>query len=162
MQIGVSINNIQPDVWRRLVLPVDWNLEHLHLGIHDAFNWRNYHLYEFRIGGLRYGHVEILTEDAADKDSRVFDQSEVRLLDFQQGAIFSYPYDFGNGWRHDVAVEEFLTITAPPRHESCVGGEMARPPEDVGGVSGYERLGDHCRPGRSLICRNHSVVRRLV
>ncbi|MEN3149790.1 hypothetical protein ABCW43_21040 [Neorhizobium sp. IRAMC:178] len=23
-----------------------------------AFNWWNYHLYEFRIGGLRYGDVE--------------------------------------------------------------------------------------------------------
>ncbi|WP_246670613.1 plasmid pRiA4b ORF-3 family protein [Agrobacterium sp. ICMP 6402] len=117
-----------------------WNLEHLHLGIQAAFNWWNYHLYEFRIGGLRYGDVEILTEDATDDDPRVFDQSEVRLMDFEQGAVFSYHYDFGDGWRHTVAVEEFLTLTATPKHGSCVAGERARPPEDVGGVSGYERF----------------------
>ncbi|WP_441942947.1 IS1096 element passenger TnpR family protein, partial [Neorhizobium galegae] len=48
----VSLDEVAPDVWRRLVLPVHWNLEHLHLGIQAAFNWWNYHLYEFRIGGL--------------------------------------------------------------------------------------------------------------
>lgn len=101
---------------------------------------RNYHLYEFRIGGLRYGDVDILTEDATDDDPRVFDQSEVRLLDFEQGAVFNYHYDFGDGWRHTVAVEEFLTLSVAPKHGTCVAGERARPPEDVGGVSGYERF----------------------
>ena len=140
VQIRVSIDEIEPDVWRRLVLPVYWNLEQLHLGIQAVFNWWNYHLYEFRIGGLRYGEVEILTEYATDDDPRVFDQREVRLLDFEQGAVFSYRYDFGDGWRHTVAVEEFLTLTATHKHGSCVAGERARPPEDVGGVSGYERF----------------------
>jgi hypothetical protein len=31
-----------------------------------------------------------------------------------------------------------LTLAATPKHGSCVAGERARPPEDVGGVSGYE------------------------
>ncbi|EHS52817.1 plasmid pRiA4b ORF-3 family protein, partial [Rhizobium sp. PDO1-076] len=88
VQIRVSIDEIQPDVWRRLVLPVHWNLEQLHLGIQAAFNWWNYHLYEFLIGGLRYGEVAILTEGATDDDPRVFDQTEVRLLDFKQDAVF--------------------------------------------------------------------------
>lgn len=57
VQIKVSLDEVAPDVWRRLVLPVRWNLEHLHLGIQAAFNWWNYHLYEFRVGGLRYGDV---------------------------------------------------------------------------------------------------------
>ena len=48
-------------------------------------------LYEFRIGGLRYGDVEILSEDATDDDPRVFDQKEVRLLDFEQGSVLQLP-----------------------------------------------------------------------
>jgi hypothetical protein len=140
VQIRVSIDEIEPDVWRRLVLPVHWNLEHLHLGIQAAFNWWNYHFYEFRIGGLRYGDVEVLTEDATDDDPRVFDQTEVRLLNFKQGSVFSYHYDFGDGWRHTVAVEEFLTLGSSPKQGSCIAGERARPPEDVGGISGYERF----------------------
>jgi hypothetical protein len=140
VQIKVSIDEIQPEVWRRLVLPVHWNLQHLHLGIQAAFNWWNYHLYEFRIGGLRYGDVEVLTEDATDDDPRVFDQTEVRLLDFERGSVFSYHYDFGDGWRHTVAVEEFLTLASSPKQGSCVAGARARPPEDVGGIPGYDRF----------------------
>ncbi|NSZ60037.1 plasmid pRiA4b ORF-3 family protein (plasmid) [Agrobacterium tumefaciens] len=140
VQIRVTIDAIEPGIWRRLVLPVHWNLEHLHLGIQAAFNWWNYHLYEFRIGGLRYGDVEILTEDATYDDPRVFDQKEVRLMDFEQGFVFGYHYDFGDGWRHTVIVEEFLTLAATPKNGTCLAGERARPPEDVGGVSGYERF----------------------
>jgi len=62
------------------------------------------------------------------------------LLDFEQGAVFSYHYDFGDGWRHAVAIEDFLTLASAPKHGSCVAGAKARPPEDVGGVSGYERF----------------------
>jgi hypothetical protein len=39
LQMRVSIDEIEPGVWRRLVLPVHWNLEHLHLGIQAAFKW---------------------------------------------------------------------------------------------------------------------------
>jgi hypothetical protein len=79
-------------------------------------------------------------EDASDDDPRVFDHRDVRLLDFEEGAVFSYHYDFGDGWRHTVAVEKFLTLSANPKHGTCVAGERARPPEDAGGVSGYERF----------------------
>lgn len=136
MQIKVSIDEIVPDIWRRLVVPVQRNLEHLHLGIQGACNWWIYHLYEFRIGGLRYGNVKMLTEGATDDEPRVFDLREVRLQDFEQGAVFSYHYDFGDDWRHTVVVENFLSLTATPKHGSCVAGARARPPEDVGGVSG--------------------------
>lgn len=62
------------------------------------------------------------------------------MLDFEQGAVFSYHYDFGDGWRHTVVVEEFLTLASTPEHGSCIAGARARPPEDVGGISGYERF----------------------
>ncbi|WP_162944108.1 MULTISPECIES: plasmid pRiA4b ORF-3 family protein [unclassified Rhizobium] len=140
VQVQVSLNEIEPKVWRRLVLPSHWNLEQLHLAIQAAFNWWNYHLHEFSIGGLRYGDVELLTEDAFDDDPRVFDFREVRLRDFEQGATFSYLYDFGDSWQHNVVVEEFFAFDTPPKFGSSIDGARARPPEDVGGVSGYERF----------------------
>ncbi|MDB5552302.1 MAG: uncharacterized protein JWL86_2286 [Rhizobium sp.] len=140
VQIHVSLDEIEPLVWRRLVLPSHWTLEQLHLAIQAAFNWWNYHLHEFRIGGLRYGDVELLTEDASYDDPRVFDFREVRLCDFEYGAIFSYLYDFGDSWRHSVVIEEFKTLDVTPRHGICIDGARARPPEDVGGVPGYERF----------------------
>ena len=73
VQIRVSLEGIEPEIWRRLVLPSNWNLEQLHLVIQAAFNWWNYHLHEFRIGGLRFGNVALLTEDADASDPQVFD-----------------------------------------------------------------------------------------
>lgn len=139
-QIHVSLDEIEPAVWRGLVLPANWNLAQLHLAIQAAFNWWNYHLHEFRIGGLRYGDIELLTEDAFDDDPRVFDFRDVHLRDFEQGAVFSYLYDFGDSWRHTIVVEEFGAFDATPKHGNCIDGARARPPEDVGGVPGYERF----------------------
>ena len=140
VQIHVLLDEIEPTIWRRLVLPAHWNLEQLHLGVQAAFNWWNCHLYEFRIGGLRFGDVEILTEDAIEDDPRVFDFRKVWLLDFERGAVFKYLYDFGDNWRHSVTLENFVGLDASPTYGTCIEGARARPPEDVGGVSGYERF----------------------
>ena len=50
---------------------------------------------------------------------------------------FLYEYDFGDGWEHDVAVLGYEGTTRAPR---CLDGAGACPPEDCGGVSGYEGL----------------------
>lgn len=140
VQIHVSLDEIEPEIWRRLVLPSGWNLGQLHLAIQAAFNWWNYHLHEFHIGGLRYGDVELLTEDADEDGPRVFDCHEVRLRDFERGAVFNYIYDFGDNWSHSVVIEEFVALDVAPRQGTCIDGARARPPEDVGGVPGYGRF----------------------
>ena len=139
VQIRIALDEIEPEVWRRLVVPLTWNLEQLHLGIQAAFNWWNYHLHEFRIGGLRYGDVALLEEGAFEGDPRTFDEREVRLRDFEEpGTAFVYIYDFGDDWHHTVKIEKLLALDAAPKQASCIDGARARPPEDVGGVPGYE------------------------
>ena len=138
-KLRVTIDDIEPLIWRRLVAPLSWRLDELHLTIQAAFNWWNSHLHEFRIGGLRYGDPDV--EDMAFEDSpRLFDEREVKLRDFsrEDGVKFTYAYDFGDNWRHTVEIEELLAHDIEPRAATCVGGARARPPEDVGGVSGYE------------------------
>lgn len=83
VQLRVTLAEIEPPVWRRLVTPGTWHLGQLHLVIQAAFNWWNYHLHEFRIGGLRCG--DLGTDEGGYPDSqRLFDDSEVRLLDFSR------------------------------------------------------------------------------
>ena len=91
LQIRVTLAEIEPAIWRRLVVPWTWHLGQLHLCIQAAFNWWNYHLHEFRIGGLRYGDPELLEDGAFEDDARVFDEREVRLRDFDRepGATFT-------------------------------------------------------------------------
>ncbi len=51
-----------------------------------------------------------------------------------------YEYDFGDGWIHRPTLEDILVqplqLARIPR---CVTGQRACPPEDIGGVFGYER-----------------------
>ena len=71
---------------------------------------------------------------------RLFDEREVTLRDFGRdpSVRFVYTYDFGDNWRHIVEIEEWLALDDTPRFAACLDGARARPPEDVGGVSGYE------------------------
>jgi hypothetical protein len=142
LQIRVTLSEIEPAVWRRLIVPLTWDLRQLHLTIQAAFNWRNYHLHEFNIGGLRYGDPKMMDDGACDEDPRSFDERGVRLLDFgyEPAAVIGYIYDFGDGWRHVVEFEKRLALELTPKTAACVAGARARPPEDVGGVDGYERF----------------------
>ena len=142
LQIRVTLDEIEPAIWRRLVVPWTWHLGQLHLAIQAAFNWWNSHLHEFRIGGLRYGDPQ--TDDGweTETSARLLDETEVRLLDFgrEPGVSFTYLYDFGDDWQHVIEVERLLALDVAPRTAACIDGARARPPEDVGGVSGYERF----------------------
>jgi hypothetical protein len=142
LQIKITLAEIDPPVWRRLVVPWTWHLGQLHLAIQAAFNWWGSHLHEFTIGGLRYGDPELLEDGAFEDDPRVFDEREVRLRDFDRepGISFTYLYDLGDSWLHTVEIEKLLALDALPRLGTCIAGARARPPEDVGGVSGYERF----------------------
>ena len=124
VQIRVTLDDIEPPVWRRLIVPITWNLGHLHLVIQAAFNWWNCHLHEFRVGGLRYGDVDVLQDDAFEDDSQAFDEHVVRLRDFEgPGTTFSYIYDFGDNWRHTVEIEKLLALEYCPQtrlvHRRC-------------------------------------------
>ena len=142
LQIRVTLAEIDPPVWRTLVAPLLWHLHELHLGIQAAFNWWNSHLHEYRIGGLRYGDLEGDDDGGFADSPRLFDEREVRLSDFgnEPGITFTYTYDLGDNWRHIVEIEKPVALDVAPRLAACVAGARARPPEDVGGVSGYENF----------------------
>ncbi len=137
VQIRVDLIDVDPPVWRRLVVPRDWDLSQLHLVIQAAFGWTESHLHEFHIGGLTYGLDNV--EGIVVEGPTTLDESAIRLSDFnsQPELSFEYLYDFGDNWTHKVVLERSLTLATIPTHATCVFGERAGPPEDVGGVSGY-------------------------
>ncbi|MGI8700083.1 MAG: plasmid pRiA4b ORF-3 family protein [Nocardioidaceae bacterium] len=73
-----------------------------------------------------------------DPDPDLIDATSVRLGDVVPvGGRFTYTYDFGDDWRHDVLVEEELEVEPNVPLPRCIGGRRGCPPEDVGGVWGY-------------------------
>ena len=53
------------------------------------------------------------------------------------GEGFVYEYDFGDGWRHEILFEGFVSVDPKAKYPQCVQGARACPPEDCGGPWGY-------------------------
>lgn len=92
---------------------------------------RNAHLYSFTAGSVTYGDAE--------PELGFADDAAVRLGDLDADSL-EYTYDFGDSWDHLVTVESSEEAVAGRRYPWCLDGEGACPPEDCGGVPGYERL----------------------
>lgn len=50
---------------------------------------------------------------------------------------FSYEYDFGDSWDHEIVIEERSWLSVGLKVGVCIDGQNACPPEDVGGPGGY-------------------------
>lgn len=138
-QFQITLLDIEPTIWRRIQIK-DCTIDKLHEHIQTAMGWTNSHLHQFEIQGIVHGDPELVCDNP---DSFVGDNSlETRVSDIvpESGArfCFSYEYDFGDRWRHDVLFEGCLAAEPGVRYPLCLEGERACPPEDVGGIYGYE------------------------
>lgn len=69
------------------------------------------------------------------------DERKARLIDVVGPKMrFTYRYDFGNGWEHEVKIERVPETSPDLKTPVCLAGEFACPQEDCGGVPGYEEL----------------------
>jgi hypothetical protein len=130
-QLKITLKGVKPPVWRRLLVPSGYTLSEVHEALLTAMGWAGYHLYLFRIGRTTYMDID---DDWPD-DS--VDPSSVRLGDLVgPGDRFTFEYDFGDGWEHQVVVEDVLPAAGRGR-PVCLAGRRSCPPEDVGGPWGY-------------------------
>jgi hypothetical protein len=133
IQAKVTLQDIEPAIWRRLLLPPTLNLAELHHVLQAAFGWRDEHLHEFIIGGLAYGAPELADEAAAEDDPQTFEATDVHLRDFDLYHVpdlrFLYHYDFGDSWLHLVAFEQRIAKDTGLKYPACVDGARHRPPE---------------------------------
>ncbi len=135
-QIKVTLKNIKPPVWRRILVPHNTTLLKLHDILQIVMGWKDYHLHEFTIEGSAFGDPE--NDEYGDRD--ILNEADYKLnqVIFREGQRFDYEYDFGDGWSHDLLVEKILPRQKGVRYPVCVTGKRACPPEDVGGPWGYE------------------------
>jgi hypothetical protein len=141
-RIKVTLEKSRPPIWRRILVPGDVTLEHLHHILQVAMGWTDSHLHQFIVGGIYFG------EPHRDYGSEMHDERRTRLnrITAQAGFEFRYEYDFGDSWQHTLLVEEIAEPEPGQRVPACIEGKRACPPEDVGGVWGYgeflEAIGD--------------------
>ena len=54
-RIKVTLNDVEPEILRRIEVPFDIRLDRLHLTIQAAMGWTNTHLYEIRGRDVGWG-----------------------------------------------------------------------------------------------------------
>jgi hypothetical protein len=146
-QIKMTLKGIAPPIWRRIHTP-DCTLEELHEITQVTMGWAFEHPYRFTIGGVDY------TDPAMTSDEEVGDACGTTLSAVlpteNRRPRFSYEYDFGDEWIHQLIVEERLPPKDGVKYPICVGGQRACPPEDCGGPWSYpdlvEAIGDPDHP----------------
>jgi hypothetical protein len=131
-QLKITLKDIKPPVWRRVLVP-NCSLDTLHEVIQAAMGWDNSHLHEFQIGGQRYTDPQ----SASQMDDEVDAEFDLDDLITKEKSKFTYSYDFGDDWRHEIVVEKILPPGEGVSFALCVDGKRACPPEDCGGPWGY-------------------------
>lgn len=137
LQLHIELEHSQPLIWRTVAVPDTITLVKLHSVIQAAMGWWGGHLHEFVIDHCHYG--QMFDEDPfMDIGPELIDERRKKLLKLLgRKRQFEYLYDFGDSWWHKIRVEGILPLTTPRPQALCLAGEMACPPEDVGGLSGY-------------------------
>ncbi len=143
-QLDIRLRRIEPPIWRRVVVSDQITLAALHHLLQVVMGWEHSHLYQFVVGTARYG------EPDPEEDSDMQSDRRVRLRDIarEKGASWVYEYDFGDGWEHLVTLEDLWPRTANSLVPRCLDGGRACPPEDCGGVGGFEHLLEALRDRR--------------
>ncbi len=145
LRVRVELVGILPPIWREVLVPATYSFWDLHVAIQDAMGWSDSHLHEFRLrdgGRERNLLVGIPTEEEWEESPEVLPGWEVPVIEYlsEPGTRIEYEYDFGDQWVHEVTLTGVAPRVKGQRYPQCTAGERACPPEDCGGVPGYQAL----------------------
>ena len=152
VRLKVTLDRVEPEVMRRLVVPLTIRLDRLHLTLQAAFGWTNTHLYAFTAGGVEWG----IPDPHVSTGDQPVDARKARLYDIVRdtGAkTVRYLYDFGDDWQHVIKLERWFENTDTAGMPFLLEASGRCPPEDVGGPDGYAALltaiADASHPGHT-------------
>jgi hypothetical protein len=106
--------------------------------IQIVMGWSNYHLYQFNKAD------QCIADPSFIEYRKVLDSKKIKLNKIfnEEGQKIDYEYDFGDGWMHTIKLEKILPIQLNKTYPVCIRGKRSCPPEDCGGIWGYENLKD--------------------
>ncbi len=141
-RVRVDLTGTKPPLWRRLELASDMLLDELHDVLQVAFGWTDSHLHRFSSGTGFYDRdaEQYLCPFDVEEGEDGIPEHEVRLDEVlaDVGDTLFYVYDFGDDWQHSVRLEAVLPRGDAAPRATCITGRRPGPPENCGGVPGYE------------------------
>ncbi len=135
LKLRITILDIQPKIWREILVENHITFERLHILIQILFGWTNSHLYSFNVDGKTF------SVPYNELESNNFD-SEIKVTKFlyEKGQTALYTYDFGDNWEHRIEIIDIGDDERNAQYAKCLAGERNSPPEDCGSIPGYEHI----------------------
>lgn len=140
VRLKVTLDYSQPQIMRRIEVPLTSTLYTLHEAIQAVMLFENCHLFQFDVGPRGHethygipdpeGFMEVIDAKRATLD---------QLID-AKFKKFIYTYDFGDDWRHTITVEAVTSADPALVYPRFIDGARRAPPEDVGGQPGFENF----------------------
>jgi hypothetical protein len=156
--LRVSLQYITPPIWRSIQVPGSFTLADLHGIIQIAMGWQNNHLHSFKVGHVYFSPSpeQFPLRLKAEENENEFCLDDLRLEEKQK---FTYIYDFGDEWKHQIVVSKIIPPESLSEDERglpvCLSGKRACPPDDCGGIDGYIRILEILKEPKKK--RNHAL-----
>lgn len=117
-------------------------MDMVHGIIQQAMDWQFAHRHEFEVGNMTIGDARELCGWGLEHDPEVETRHRDALADLQlqEGNAFDYTYDSGDNWQHRITLEKILDRDPETNYPICMKAVRAAPPEDVGGIYGYQTM----------------------
>lgn len=143
-QFKITLEYSEPPIWRCIQVPDTYSFWDFHVAIQDSMGWGDDHLHQFEMKNPHgKNRIVISNPDDAFGES-VLIEWETFIADYfsLKNKKALYVYDFGDNWRHQVHLEKIIPVEEKQKYPKCIAGERACPPEDCGGIYGYQKLID--------------------
>lgn len=147
LTVRLDLEEAKPPIWRRLELRGDLTLAEVHRIIQVSFDWLDYHLHRFALGGHPFSpdaQLFLCPFDVEEGEDEGLPAAEVRLDETVQdvGDTLRYVYDYGDDWRIRLKVEAVRPAPDDAPDAVATGGRRAAPPDDSGGITDAESLAE--------------------
>lgn len=135
-QFKISLKGSKPIISRTILVESNRTFYEFHHIIQIAMGWINYHLFQFMAKG------NCISDPSMVDYKDIIDSKEIRLNEIftEEGEKIEYEYDFGDGWKHIIKLEKIVLIKLNNIYPVCIRGKRRCPPEDCGGIWGYQNL----------------------
>jgi hypothetical protein len=128
----------RPPIWRHFLVESNITLSQLHSTLQIVMGWTNSHLHQFIFQKRKQADRAKLGD--------LIDSAAAKLL---------YEYDFGDGWQHELLLQQILNADELFQR-TCLAGARRCPPENCGGPYGFrellDALNDTSHPEHDCFC----------
>ena len=119
LRLRIQLIDVDPGIWRRICVPGSIRMSKLAEILLSAMGWSNSHLHAFTIGDQRYGmNYDDFPEGEIDEKSVTVLQA---LRDVHR---FTFEYDFGDSWEHEIVIEELTKSPIGLKYAVCLEKPM--------------------------------------